>query len=40
MSQEAALRALGIQWAYVAGMMVIALGIWRLGMRRFVAFGG
>lgn len=40
LDQAAALRALGIQWAYVAAMLVAALTIWRLGMRRFVAFGG
>jgi ABC-2 type transport system permease protein len=40
LDRDAALHALGVQWAYVAGMLVVALTIWRLGMRRFVAFGG
>ena len=35
-----ALRALGIQWAYVGGLFVTAVVTWRAGMRRFVAFGG
>jgi ABC-2 type transport system permease protein len=35
-----ALHALGMQWAYVAVMLLAALAIWRAGMRRFVAFGG
>jgi ABC-2 type transport system permease protein len=36
----AALRGLGVQWLYVAGLFVLAAGIWRAGLRRFVAFGG
>jgi ABC-2 type transport system permease protein len=40
LATDQALRALGVQWAYVAGMLVAALAIWRAGMRRFVAFGG
>lgn len=36
----AALRDLGVQWAYVAGMLAAVLLLWRAGMRRFVAFGG
>jgi ABC-2 type transport system permease protein len=35
-----ALRALGIQWLYLAGMAFAAMAVWRAGMRRFVAFGG
>jgi ABC-2 type transport system permease protein len=35
-----ALAALGVQWLYVAVMLVLALAVWRAGMRRFVAFGG
>jgi ABC-2 type transport system permease protein len=34
-----ALRELGIQWLYVAGMFVVTMAVWRAGMRRFVAFG-
>jgi len=40
LDHDAALRALGVQWLYVAGMLVAALAVWRAGMRRFVAFGG
>jgi ABC-2 type transport system permease protein len=36
----AALRALGFQWLYVAGMALAARAVWKSGMRRFVAFGG
>lgn len=36
----AALRALSVQWIYVVGLALAAIGIWRAGMRRFVAFGG
>jgi ABC-2 type transport system permease protein len=35
-----AVRDLGVQWLYVAGLLVATLAIWRRGMRRFVAFGG
>jgi ABC-2 type transport system permease protein len=35
-----ALRDLGVQWLYVAGLLAATLLIWRKGMRRFVAFGG
>ncbi len=35
-----ALRALGVQWLYVAGLSITAIAVWRAGMRRFVAFGG
>lgn len=40
LSMPAALHHLAVQWIYIAGMLVLALGVWRLGMRRFVAFGG
>ncbi|HEY0714623.1 MAG TPA: ABC-2 family transporter protein [Polyangia bacterium] len=40
LSTDAALRALGVQWLYVFGLLVGALGVWRAGLRRFVAFGG
>jgi ABC-2 type transport system permease protein len=35
-----ALRDLGVQWLYVAGLLAATLLVWRRGMRRFVAFGG
>jgi ABC-2 type transport system permease protein len=40
LDRSAALAALGVQWLYVALMLVLALGVWRAGMKRFVAFGG
>jgi ABC-2 type transport system permease protein len=35
-----ALAELGIQWLFVAVLGTAALGIWRVGLRRFAAFGG
>ncbi len=35
-----ALGELGVQWLYVAALAAAALGAWRLGLRRFAAFGG
>jgi len=35
-----ALRYLGAQWAYVAGLFALAHLTWRSGMRRLVAYGG
>jgi ABC-2 type transport system permease protein len=35
-----ALTELGIQWAFVVGLALAAAGVWRLGLRRFAAFGG
>jgi ABC-2 type transport system permease protein len=35
-----ALGLLGAQWAWVALMGVLAVGVWRQGVRRFAAFGG
>ncbi len=40
LDQHAALMALGIQWLYTAVMLICALTVWKLGMKRFVAFGG
>jgi ABC-2 type transport system permease protein len=40
LDRGAALAALGVQWLYVALMLVLALAVWRAGMKRFVAFGG
>lgn len=39
-STAQALSALGIQWLYVLALFAATLGVWRQGMRRFVAFGG
>jgi ABC-2 type transport system permease protein len=39
-SRARALTELGIQWAFVAGLALVAAGFWRLGLRRFAAFGG
>ncbi len=35
-----ALLELGIQWAFAAVLLAVAMGTWRLGLRRFAAFGG
>ena len=35
-----ALHALGAQWAYVAIFGLFAVGVWRLGVRHFSAYGG
>ncbi len=35
-----ALRSLVVQWAYVAGLLTIALVLWRRGLVRYSAFGG
>ncbi len=40
LDRGSALAALGVQWLYAALLLVLALGVWRAGMRRFVAFGG
>ena len=40
MSPGAALRQLGAQWLYVAVTGVLALRVWRAGVRRYAAFGG
>jgi ABC-2 type transport system permease protein len=39
-SRGHALLELSIQWGFVALLLVGALGAWRLGLRRFAAFGG
>jgi ABC-2 type transport system permease protein len=38
--RAAALAELGIQWLFVAALALAARAIWRLGLRRFAAFGG
>jgi viologen exporter family transport system permease protein len=35
-----ALVELGVQWSFVGLLLLGALGAWRLGLRRFAAFGG
>jgi ABC-2 type transport system permease protein len=35
-----ALGLLAAQWAWVAIMGALAVGIWRQGLKRFAAFGG
>jgi ABC-2 type transport system permease protein len=35
-----ALTELGIQWAFVAGLAVASASVWRVGLRRFAAYGG
>jgi ABC-2 type transport system permease protein len=39
-SYERAAQLIGIQWAWAAGLCVIAFVAWRYGVRRFQAFGG
>jgi ABC-2 type transport system permease protein len=34
------LRGLGLQWAWTAGFLLVALSLWRRGLRRYEAFGG
>jgi viologen exporter family transport system permease protein len=40
LSPAEALRQLAAQWLYVALIGVLALRVWRAGVRRFAAFGG
>ena len=40
LSRERALRELGVQWAYVLGFGLAALWLWRIGLKRFAAYGG
>ena len=40
LSRGAALRQLGIQWAYIFVVGAGALAVWRAGVRRYGAFGG
>jgi ABC-2 type transport system permease protein len=35
-----AARDLAIQWVYLCAMALLALTVWRRGVRRYVAFGG
>ncbi|HET9482298.1 MAG TPA: ABC-2 family transporter protein [Candidatus Polarisedimenticolia bacterium] len=37
---EAALRLLGLQWAWVAAMLGAAILMWRRGLARFASYGG
>lgn len=38
--REALYMAFAVQWAYVLAFALVALGIWRVGLRRYAAFGG
>jgi viologen exporter family transport system permease protein len=38
--RAAALVLLGRQWAWVAVLLLGAIGLWRVGLRRFAAYGG
>jgi len=40
LSRGEALRNLGVQWAYAAGFLGVALAVWRAGLRRYQAYGG
>jgi len=39
-SRRRALAELSVQWLFVGVLLLGALGAWRLGLRRFAAFGG
>ena len=39
-SRGRALLELGIQWTFVALLLAGVAGVWRLGLRRYAAFGG
>lgn len=38
--REAALGELAIQWLYVGVLLVVVRSVWRVGLRRYAAFGG
>lgn len=38
--REVALLELGVQWCFVVLLALTARGLWRVGVRRFAAFGG
>jgi ABC-2 type transport system permease protein len=40
LSHEQALRDLGLQWSWIAFFLLLVQLLWRLGMRRFGAYGG
>ena len=40
MTRAEALHALFWQWVYVLGFAIGAAGLWRVGLRRFAAYGG
>lgn len=40
LSPRAALMGLGAQWTWVAVLFVVAMVVWRRGIRRYGAFGG
>jgi ABC-2 type transport system permease protein len=40
LDRQQALAALGAQWGYAALFGALALWVWRVGVRRFAAFGG
>jgi ABC-2 type transport system permease protein len=32
--------SLAVQWGYVGAFLLLALRLWRAGLRRFAAYGG
>lgn len=38
-TRAAALRALAVEWAYVLGLYLLVRWLWRVGMKRFNAYG-
>ncbi len=39
-TRDVALRDLGVEWLYAAGILSAALWLWNRGLRRFAAYGG
>jgi ABC-2 type transport system permease protein len=39
-NREQAVHDLALQWSYIAGFAVIAVLMWRAGIKRFAAYGG
>jgi ABC-2 type transport system permease protein len=40
LTRQQALLELGIQWGWIAGLLLLVRTSWRSGLRRFAAFGG
>lgn len=39
LTRAEALELLAVQWAFVAGLLVLAIVVWRAGLRRYEAYG-
>jgi ABC-2 type transport system permease protein len=40
LTRQQALAELAIQWGWIAGLLLLVRHAWRVGLRRFAAFGG